>query len=349
MDLTARRAGDAKYLITGGAGFIGSTIGSALLDRGITPVILDDLSTGRASFAAGRPFYRGDIADGALLDRIFAEHPEIRATVHCAGVIVVPESMRDPLRYYRENLAKSVELVRHLVRNGCRRVLFSSTAALYRPGDGFAVDESSPVHPISPYARTKAMVETVLADCARAGELSVVALRYFNPIGADPLLRTGLQLRNPTHALGRMIEASLTGAEFPITGTDWPTRDGSAIRDYVHVWDLAEAHVAALAHFDDVVAAGADGFTALNIGTGVGTTVRELLAAFAAVTGQRLPHREAGPRPGDVPGVYNRSLRYRDLLRWSPRFGVEDGIRHALRWRALDDQRYATQPSLALR
>ncbi|MBQ1071795.1 UDP-glucose 4-epimerase GalE [Micromonospora sp. C31] len=338
-----------KYLITGGAGFIGSTVGSALLDRGITPVILDDLSTGRASFAAGRPFYRGDVADGDLLDRIFAEHPEIRATVHCAGVIVVPESTRDPLRYYRENLAKSVELVRHLVRNGCRRVLFSSTAAVYRPGADFAVDESSPVDPVSPYARTKAMVETVLADCARAGELRAVALRYFNPIGADPLLRTGLQLLHPTHALGRMIEAYTSGGEFRITGTDWPTRDGSAVRDYVHVWDLAQAHVAALAHFDEVTATGPHGYAALNIGTGVGTTVRELLAAFAAVTGQPLPYREAPRRPGDVPGVYNRSRRYQDLLRWSPRFGIEDGIRHALEWRALDDRRHLAVAPLALR
>ncbi|SCG14419.1 UDP-glucose 4-epimerase [Micromonospora echinofusca] len=340
---------NVKYLITGGAGFIGSTVGSALLDRGITPVILDDLSTGRASFAAGRPFYRGDVADGDLVDRIFAEHPEIRATVHCAGVIVVPESTRDPLRYYRENLAKSVELVRHLVRNGCRRVLFSSTAAVYRPGADFAVDESSPVDPVSPYARTKAMVEAVLADCARAGELRAVALRYFNPIGADPLLRTGLQLRHPTHALGRMIEAASTGTEFRVTGTDWPTRDGSAVRDYVHVWDLAQAHVAALARFDEVAAAGPHGYTALNIGTGVGTTVRELLAAFAAVTGRPLPYREAPRRSGDVPGVYNRSRRYQDLLGWSPRFGVEDGIRHALEWRALDDRRHLAAAPLALR
>ncbi|SCL41343.1 UDP-glucose 4-epimerase [Micromonospora pallida] len=324
-----------KVLITGGAGFIGSTVASALLDRGHVPVILDDLSTGRESFTAGRIFYRGDISDGPLVDRIFAEHPEITATVHCAGVIVVPESVREPVRYYRENLAKAVSLVGHLARNDCRRLLFSSTAALYQPGPDFAVDESSPVAPVSPYARSKAMVETVLADAAAAGELSAVALRYFNPIGADPQFRTGLQLRDPSHALGRMIEAWFTGGKFCLTGTEWPTRDGTAIRDYVHVWDLAEAHVAALTRFD-VVTADGGGFAALNVGTGTGTTVRELVDAFSEVVGEPLPVRETGPRPGDVAGVFNRSRRGQHVLRWQPRYTVADGIRHALRWRELD-------------
>ncbi|WBB79422.1 UDP-glucose 4-epimerase GalE [Micromonospora sp. WMMD882] len=325
-----------KVLVTGGAGFIGSTVGSALLDRGHVPVILDDLSTGRESFTAGRAFYRGDVADGRLVDRIFAEHPDITAAVHCAGVIVVPESVRQPLRYYRENLAKAVTLVGHLTRNGCHRVLFSSTAALYRPGPDFAVDETSPIDPTSPYARSKAMVEQVLADAAAAGEVNVIALRYFNPIGADPLFRTGLQLRDPSHALGRMIEAWHGGETFRVTGVGWPTRDGTAIRDYVHVWDLAEAHVAALTRFDEVVAAERAGFVALNVGTGAGTTVRELVAAFEEVTGAPLPYRETGPRPGDVAGVFNRSRLGQHLLRWQPRYGVTDAIRHALRWREVD-------------
>ncbi|WDZ85079.1 UDP-glucose 4-epimerase GalE [Micromonospora cathayae] len=325
-----------KVLVTGGAGFIGSTVASALLDGGHVPVILDDLSTGRESFTAGRAFYRGDIADRRLVDRIFTEHPDISATVHCAGVIVVPESVRQPLRYYRENLAKTIALVDHLAGNGCRRVLFSSTAALYRPGADFGVDETSPVDPTSPYARSKALVEQVLADAAAAGEVTAVALRYFNPIGADPQLRTGLQIRDPSHALGRMIEAWFGGEKFCVTGVDWPTRDGTAIRDYVHVWDLAEAHVAALTRFDEVAATEPNRLVAVNVGTGTGTTVRELLAAFEQFTGEPFPYRETGPRPGDTAGVFNRSRRGQELLRWRPRYGIADAIGHALRWRELD-------------
>lgn len=326
-----------KVLITGGAGFIGSTVASALLDAGATPVILDNLSTGRAAFTHERIFYEGDICDSQMLDKIFADHPDISATLHCAGLIVVPDSVREPLRYYRENVAKSIDMIRHLVRNGCRRLLFSSTAALYRPGADYSVNEESPIEPVSPYGRSKAIVEAVLADCAHAGDLRAISLRYFNPIGADPSMRTGLQTRNPSHVLGKMIEASERGETFSITGTDWPTRDGTSIRDYIHVWDLAQAHVKALARFDDAVPADAGGYQVINIGTGRGTTVRELVAAYSAATGAPLACREVGPRPGDVVGSFSRSRRAADLLGWVPEHSIEAAIRHALQWRALDN------------
>jgi UDP-glucose 4-epimerase len=326
-----------KVLITGGAGFIGSTVGSAMADRGIEPVILDNLVTGRRAFAAGRPFYEGDIADGALLDRVFAEHPDIHAVVHCAALIVVPESVAEPLRYYRENVAKSVALVEHLLRNGCRRLLFSSSASIYRPGDDFTVDEGSPLAPESPYARTKAMIEEILADTAATGELAALSLRYFNPVGADPRMRTGLQIRQPSHALGRMIQAWEAGEPFRITGVDWPTRDGTGIRDYVHVWDLAQAHVDAVQRFDAAVAAGdRPGYQVVNLGTGDGTTVRELLAAFSSVVGKELPAQEVPARPGDTVGAYTRTGRSKELLGWQARLTVTDAIRHALEWRARD-------------
>jgi UDP-glucose 4-epimerase len=324
-----------KVLITGGAGYIGSTVASACEDAGITPVILDNLVTGRRQFGTDRLFYEGDIADGAVLDKIFGAHPDIVAAVHCAALIVVPESVLDPVRYYEANVAKSLELVRHLLRNGCTRLLFSSTAALYQPGPDGSVSEDSPVAPESPYARTKAMCEGMFADIAGGTPLRVVSLRYFNPIGADPRLRSGLQVRNPTHALGKLIEAYETGEPFHVTGTDWATRDGSGIRDYIHVWDLAAAHVAALAAFDEIL--GQATSVVINLGTGTGTTVRELVTAFNSVVDRPVTTIDGPPRPGDVIGAFTRSDRAKRLLGWEPRFSVADGIADSLRWSEVRD------------
>ena len=319
-----------KVLITGGAGFIGSTIASACADGGITPVILDDLSTGRAEFVKDRIFYRGDIADARLVARIFAEHPGIGAVVHCAGRIVVPESVEKPLLYYQENVVKTLALVEALIDVGCGRLVFSSSASIYAPGPDLTVDEDSPLAPSSPYARTKMVVELMLRDVADSGGLQVVALRYFNPIGADPQRRSGLQLMQPTHALGRLIEVDHTGEPFVITGHDWPTRDGTGIRDYVHVWDLAMAHVATLRRFE----AALDGnpYNVINIGTGSGTTVRELVEAYSLVQRRPVPTRLVDRRPGDVAGCFTRSDRARRLLHWRSTRTVADGIRDAVAW-----------------
>lgn len=321
-------------LIAGGAGYVGSTIASACLDAGISPVILDNLVTGRRKFVAGREFYEGDIADGPLLDRIFSEHPDIGAVIHCAALIVVPDSVTDPAGYYRANVVKSLDFVTHLLRNGCGRLIFSSSAAIYRADDDLSVDEDSPIYPQSPYARTKAMCEAMFADIAAAQPIRVVSLRYFNMIGADPAMRTGLQLPRPTHALGKMIRAREDHVPFLITGTDYPTRDGSGIRDYIHVWDLAVAHVAAVRLFDTMPGPA----TVINLGTGHGTTVRELLDAFNRVSGTPIQGREAGRRPGDVTGAYTRSDRAKRLLGWVPRYDLDEGIRHSLQWAAIRDQ-----------
>ena len=321
-----------KVLLTGGAGFIGSSIASAASDAGICPVILDDLSRGRREFAARHVFYLGDFADGELMDRVFDEHPDIAATVHCAAKIVVPESVADPLLYYRNNVGKTVELLGHLVRRGCKRVLFSSSASIYAPGPGpdFAVDENSPIEVSSPYAATKMMTERILVDVSAAYPLRVMSLRYFNPIGADPSLRTGLQDPAPTHALGKLLEARLTGLPFTITGVNWPTRDGTGLRDYVHVWDLAEGHVRALEMFDHVMR-GKRGYSAINLGTGRGTTVRELVSAFCAVAGD-LDVVEAPPRPGDVVGCYTRSEKAAAILGWTAQRTLQQGVEDALAW-----------------
>jgi UDP-glucose 4-epimerase len=322
-----------KVLIAGGAGYIGSTVASACLDAGITPVILDSLVTGRREFATGTPFYQGDICDGPLVDRVFADHPDIDAVIHCAALIVVPDSVADPVGYYRANVTGSLEFVAHLLRNGCERLIFSSSAAIYQASEDLTVDEDSPIDPQSPYARTKAVCEAMFADIAAAGPLRVLSLRYFNPIGADPKMRTGLALRRPTHALGKMIQARDEGVPFVITGTDWPTRDGSGIRDYVHVWDLATAHVAALTRFDALPGP----VTVINLGTGAGTTVRELLGMFNDVSDRPVQAREAGRRPGDTAGAYTRTDRAGRLLAWQPQYGIADGIRHSLQWAAVRD------------
>jgi UDP-glucose 4-epimerase len=323
-----------KVLIAGGAGFIGSTVASACLDSGITPVIVDNLSTGRVEFVRDRIFYQGDVSDGPLIDKIFGEHADIAAVVHLTEVIVVPDSVANPLRYYRENVARTVEFVDHVVRNGCSRLLFSSSAAIYAPAEDMSVDEASALDPQSPCARTKMVVEQLLADCTAAYQLKVLSLRYFNPIGADPQLRTGLQLPRPTHLLGKLLTAVENDEEFLLTGVDWPTRDGSAVRDFIHVWDLAAAHVAALRRFDEVVTPAAP-YQVINIATGSGTTVKEFVAAFREASDKPLRVRETVPRPGDNTGCYSRSVRARELLGWQTQFSVSDGIRDSIRWAAI--------------
>ncbi|WP_067454001.1 UDP-glucose 4-epimerase GalE [Actinomadura macra] len=325
-----------KVLITGGAGFIGSTIASAFAERGITPVVLDSLITGRQEFTKGKIFYEGDIGDGELLDQIFLAHPDIAVTVHCAALIVVPDSMTDPERYYRVNLTKTLELAGHLIRNGCDRMIFASTAGMYRPEDDLSVSETSALEPQNPYTRSKMMAELLLEDLSRAYGLRVISLRYLNPIGADPRLRTGLQNSKPTHALGKMIESYENDVPFKITGIDWDTRDGTAIRDYIHVWDIARAFCEAATRFDSVIPplqpAGRTGYQVINLGTGDGTTVRELVTAFREVVGDGFQVEDAPARPGDVVGAFVRPAKARDLLGWQPEYTIEDAIRHSLQW-----------------
>jgi UDP-glucose 4-epimerase len=332
-----------KVLIAGGAGFIGSTIASCLLDAGHQPVILDNLVTGRREFAAGRPFYEGDIADRAVLDRIFDEHPDISAVVHCAALIVVPESVARPIHYYRENVAKTLEFADRLIARGVTRLVFSSSASIYEPNDEFSVDESSALAASSPYARTKLVVEQMLTDITAATPLRVLSLRSFNPIGADPKMRTGLQIPAPSHALGKLIEAHRDGVPFRVTGVDYPTRDGSGIRDYVHVWDLAGAHLRALEIFDTLFADDLQ-YNVINLGSGTGTTVFELVEAFNEVVDVPVPVERATRRPGDQAGAYTRSSRAADLLGWRAEHSVVDGIRDTLAWFA---QRDRVLPDLA--
>ena len=245
-----------KVLVTGGAGYIGSVTAKALEEAGHTPVILDSLLSGPLAFVRDRIFYEGDIADRELLRRIAAEHPDIHATIHMAARIVVPESVEKPYEYYRDNVAKSLELFDELNALGLSRVLFSSSASLYATKDSFEVTEDDPLDPPSPYARTKRMMEQVLEDMAAASDLRAIMLRYFNPIGSDPDLESGIYAKEPSHVLGQLVMAARGIKDsFTITGVEHPTRDGTGIRDYIHVWDLAQAHVRAVEQFDEVIAA----------------------------------------------------------------------------------------------
>src|SRR4051794_33709778 len=242
-----------KVLVTGGAGYIGSGPAKALEAAGHTPLVLDSLLTGPRAFVRDRVFYEGDIADRALLRRVVDEHPDLDCTIHMAARIVVPESVAEPYGYYRDNVSKSLEMFDELLSLGKPRVVFSSSASLYAPLDGFEVTETSPLAPTSPYARTKRMVEEVLQDMAAATDLRALILRYFNPVGSDPDLESGVYAREPSHVIGQLTLAALGKIDaFTITGTDHPTRDGTGIRDYLHVWDLARAHVTAVERFDDV-------------------------------------------------------------------------------------------------
>jgi UDP-glucose 4-epimerase len=290
-------------------------------------VILDSLVTGRAEFTKGRVFYKGDIADRALLERVFREHPDISHTIHCAALIVVPESVAKPVQYYRENVAKSLELFDCLASLG-------SSASLYDVVPGFMVTESSPLRPSSPYARTKYMMEMILSDVCAATATRGIALRYFNPIGADPQMRSGVHVAQPSHVLGRMVAAARGEIPaFTITGTDWPTRDGTGIRDYIHVWDLAQAHIKAVESFDAAFdRSGAGSYLVANLGTGRGVTVRELVDAFRKVWGKPFRTEEAPPRPGDVAGSFANGDRAKELLGWQAELPIERGIADALKW-----------------
>ncbi|HEX7354454.1 MAG TPA: UDP-glucose 4-epimerase GalE, partial [Mycobacteriales bacterium] len=329
-------------LITGGAGYIGSTIATALEGAGHTPVLLDSLYKGRREFTAGRAFYEGDVADRDLLARIVDEHPAIGVTVHCAARISVPESVAEPYAYYRENVAKSLELFDALIDLGRPRVVFSSSGSVYATGEKLALEETDPTAPTSPYARTKIMMETVLTDMCAATDLRALLLRYFNPIGADPSFRSGPYDPNAGHVLGQLVAAARGEIPaFGITGTDYPTRDGTGIRDYVHVWDVALAHVAAVERFDAALEGARS--TVVNVGNGDGVSVREMVAAFERVFGAAVPIEERRRRPGDAIGGYAVVDKAARVLGWRAASTLDEGIASALAWA---ERRGAVLPDL---
>ena len=323
-----------KVLVTGGAGYIGSTICSALEDRNHNPIILDSLITGKKQFVNGRIFYKGDIADKNVLERIFKKYPDIRYVVHCAALRKVPESVERPYDYYSNNVCKSLELFRNLNDLGCKNIIYSSSASVYESVKGFRVTESSSVGPKSPYAKTKVMVETILKDFCRTYGMRGISFRYFNPIGADPKMRSGSHDKEPISLLGKLVQAARKNTVFEITGNKWNTRDGTGIRDYPHVWDLATAHVLVIERFSEVLkkAGRNDGYLTINLGMGEGVTVKEFVVAFEKVLGRKIKKKFSPPRPGDVAGAYADTNLARKLIDWKATLTLEEGILHALEW-----------------
>ncbi|MET0251912.1 MAG: UDP-glucose 4-epimerase GalE [Novosphingobium sp.] len=317
-------------LVTGGAGYIGSHAVLALSDAGWPVAVIDNLTTGfRWAIPESVPFYEGDIVDAALLARIFAEQGT-RAIMHFAGSIIVPESVADPLKYYGNNTATSRELIAAAVAAGVPHFIFSSTAATYGVPEVSPVTEDSPKSPINPYGRSKLMTEMMLADVAFAHPINFCALRYFNVAGADPQARSGQSTAGATHLIKVAVEAALgKRSHVDVYGTDYDTPDGTGVRDYIHVSDLAAAHVLAL---EALIAEPARSLT-MNCGYGRGFSVMEVLDAVDRVTNQPLDRRLAPRRPGDPDSLISDNRRIRQTLPWVPRYADLDTIiGHALTW-----------------
>src|SRR6478752_8085288 len=301
----------------------------ALVEAGEKVVVIDNLSTGFSAFLPeGVPLFIGDAADENLVEGVIAAHG-VESVIHFAGSVVVPESMRDPLAYYRNNTMTTRSLLNAAVKSGVNRFVFSSTAAVYGNPDQVPVPENAPTRPLSPYGSSKLMTEIMLHDTAGAHDMSYVVLRYFNVAGADPFGRVGLATVGATHLLKIAVEAA-TGqrAKVDVFGTDYPTRDGSCIRDFIHVSDLAQAHRAALSYLR-----GGGSSVTLNCGYGRGYSVLETLEAVRRVSSSNFAVQYAPRRPGDIMTMIADTSRIRSALDWTPQFDDIDTIAtHALAW-----------------
>jgi UDP-glucose 4-epimerase len=316
-------------LVTGGAGYIGSHMVRALADAGEGVVVVDNLSTGFSAFLPeGVPLLIGDAGDENLVEGVIAQH-QVESIIHFAGSVVVPDSMRDPLGYYRNNTMTTQSLLKAAVRTGVSRFIFSSTAAVYGNPDQVPVPEHAPTRPLSPYGSSKLMTEIMLHDVSSAHGMSYVVLRYFNVAGADPQERMGLATVGATHLLKIAVEAA-TGqrARIDVFGSDYPTPDGSCIRDFIHVSDLAQAHRAALSYLR-----GGGASVTLNCGYGRGYSVLETIEAVRRVSGRNFAVQYAPRRPGDIMTMVADTRRIRATLDWTPQYDdLETIARHALAW-----------------
>jgi UDP-glucose 4-epimerase len=315
-------------LITGGAGFIGSHAVYAFLEAGADVVVLDDLSTGvRANLPREAAFYQGDVADRDLVTRIVAEH-RVEGALHFAGSIVVPESVANPAKYYRNNTSRGLELADALISSGVGYLVFSSTAAVYGVPERVPIPETAPLQPINPYGWSKLFFERQLADLGTAHGLASASLRYFNVAGADPKGRTGQSTPQATHLIKIACQAA-TGQRdgMSVFGTDYQTRDGTCVRDFIHVSDLAEAHVATYRLLRE------SGQSAtFNCGNGRGYSVREVITAVEAAAGGALRLTFEGRRAGDPPELIADPSRLFAHVKWRPRYSLSDMVETALEW-----------------
>ena len=316
-------------LVTGGAGYIGSHMVLNLMDAGEKVVVIDDLSTGMAwAVPDGVPLMKGDVGDQPFVEKVMRDEG-VSAVIHFAGSIVVPDSVADPLGYYLNNTVKSRALIESAVRTGISHFIFSSTAAVYGIPEENPVSENAGLDPISPYGASKMMTEIMLADTARAHDLTFAALRYFNVAGADPEGRSGQSTPRATHLIKVACQAALgQRGHMEIFGTDYPTQDGTGVRDYIHVSDLASAHAAALRYLRG------DGKSViLNCGYGHGFSVREVVDVVKAVSGVDFEVRISERRAGDPAALVADVKAIHQVLDWTPRLNdLKTIVTHALRW-----------------
>lgn len=316
-----------KVLIVGGAGFIGSQTAKHVAAAGLTPVIFDNLSSGHRWALRWGAFEEADLADRAAIDRVLEQH-DISAVIHLASFIQVGESVRAPQKYFRNNVASTMNLLDAMVARGVRDIVFSSSAAVYGMPVRVPLDEEHPIEPLSPYGDSKMFVERILRWYGDAYGLRWASLRYFNAAGADPEGQLGEEHESESHLIPLALAAALGGPALSVFGTDYPTPDGTAIRDYIHVADLADAHVLAVRH----LAGGGKSFAA-NVGTGVGHSVQAVINSVERVTGRRVERREVERRAGDSPELVADAKKIRALLGWKPRFAeLEVMVEHAHRW-----------------
>ncbi len=324
-----RKSGKRRtVLVTGGAGYVGSHACKALARAGYLPVVYDNLSRGHARAVRWGPLERGDLMSVSRLEAVFRKHRPF-AVLHFAALAYVGESVEEPLRYYRNNAGGTVNLLQAMRDAGVNRIVFSSTCAVYGVPKKVPIPENHSQAPLNPYGHSKRMVEQMLADSAAAHGLRSVSLRYFNAAGADPEGEIGEAHDPETHLIPLALEtAAGLRPRLVIHGADYPTRDGTCIRDYVHVADLAQAHVLALGYL-----ARHAGASAFNLGNGGGFTVREVIAAAERVTGRKIPLREGPRRPGDPPALVANAGAARRKLGWKPRYrDLAAMIDSAWRW-----------------
>ncbi|MBC7119153.1 MAG: UDP-glucose 4-epimerase GalE [Methanobacteriaceae archaeon] len=313
--------------IVGGAGYIGSHVNKFLSNKGYKTLIFDNLSKGHAEFVKWGEFIKGDLKDRRLLDRIFREY-DISAVMHFAALTDVRESIQDPGSYYKNNVKNTLNLLEAMQKSNVKNFIFSSTCAVYGNPIKVPITEDHPCNPISPYGRSKLMIEKILEDYSNAYDFNYVSLRYFNAAGADPQTEIGEWHKPETHLIPIILDVAIGKREnVQIFGTDYPTPDGTCIRDYIHVMDLADAHYRALKFLEE------DKSGIFNLGNGDGFSVREIIETCREVTGKKIPAIESQRRPGDPPRLIGSSKKARKVLGWKPEFtSIKSIIETAWEW-----------------
>ncbi|MBF0123063.1 MAG: UDP-glucose 4-epimerase GalE [Candidatus Omnitrophica bacterium] len=316
-------------LVTGGAGYIGSHMVRVLREAGFKPVIFDNLSTGHREFIPrGVPFVCGDLRDPKDIRKAFIKH-KIDAVIHFAALIVVPESVIEPFKYYENNVLGSLNLFSEMERAGIRNVVFSSSACVYGQPLRNPIMENEPLKVANPYGATKVMVEQILGDLAFAGKMKYVALRYFNVAGAHPSGEIGIKMDRPTHLIPNVMQAASGKVkEMKVFGHNYPTPDGTGVRDYIHVLDLCEAHLLAL----KLLFKRRECAEMINLGNGKGFSVLQVIRAAQKVTGRKIPFKLCPKRPGDCPSVVASFQKAKKVLGWAPKRGLDEILSSAWGW-----------------